>query len=260
MKKFILTFLFAVTLTASIFAAPKSKAKSFTFDFSKDFYPGIGYVCLNGSCFKDAYFVKADVVKNEYVFEKVTCLAAMVPIYLTLTVTVQKDGSLNYEYTDLYYKKDDKKTELTPLVSVSSITKNFDTLLPKVFEDEKLYNETKAKFFEEPGMLQAMTKGLTDIRAAKFAEMVKDATINMPVTVLEAKMNTDENYKDYSYYVSAYVSVSTLSSIHFVYYTNDDEKADVAKGDKIKISGLIKDFSKNPYLLDYLSFTVVDSE
>ena len=30
----------------------------------------------------------------------------MVPIYLTLTVTVQKDGSLNYEYTDLYYKKD----------------------------------------------------------------------------------------------------------------------------------------------------------
>ena len=108
MKKFILTLLFAVTLTASIFAAPKSKAKSFTFDFSKDFYPGIGYVCLNGSCFKDAYFVKADVVKNEYVFEKVTCLAAMVPIYLTLTVTVQKDGSLNYEYTDLYYKKDNK--------------------------------------------------------------------------------------------------------------------------------------------------------
>ena len=81
MKKFILTLLFAVTLTASIFAAPKSKAKSFTFDFSKDFYPGIGYVCLNGSCFKDAYFVKADVVKNEYVFEKVSCLAAMVPIY-----------------------------------------------------------------------------------------------------------------------------------------------------------------------------------
>ena len=32
------------------------------------------------------------------------------------------------------------------------------------------------------------------------------------------------------------------------------------KGDKIKISGLIKDFSKNPYLLDYLSFTVIDSE
>ena len=135
-----------------------------------------------------------------------------------------------------------------------------NTVLPKVFEDEKLYNETKAKFFEEPGMLQAMTKGLTDIRAAKFSEMVKDATINMPVTVLEAKMNTDENYKDYSYYVSASISVSTLSSIHFVYYTNDDKKADVAKGDKIKISGLIKDFSKNPYLLDYLSFTVVDSE
>ena len=35
----------------------------------------------------------------------------MVPIYLTLTVTVQKDGSLNYEYTDLYYKKDNKKTK-----------------------------------------------------------------------------------------------------------------------------------------------------
>ena len=65
MKKFILTLLFAVTLTASIFAAPKSKAKSFTFDFSKDFYPGIGYVCLNGSCFKDAYFVKADVAKGD---------------------------------------------------------------------------------------------------------------------------------------------------------------------------------------------------
>ena len=80
------------------------------------------------------------------------------------------------------------------------------------------------------------------------------------VSVKYPKNEYFKNYKDYSYYVSAYVSVSTLSSIHFVYYTNDDEKADVAKGDKIKISGLIKDFSKNPYLLDYLSFTVVDSE
>lgn len=260
MKKFITAFLLLVTLTTSIFAASKSKAESFTFDFSKDFYPGIGYVCLNGQCFKDAYFVKADVVKNEYIFEKVSCLVGITPIYLTLTVNVQKDGSLSYEYSDLYYKKDKKKTELTPLVAVSAITKDFDTLLPKVFGDENLYNATKAKFFEEPGMLQAMTKGLTDIRAAKFAEMVKDASINMPVTVLEAKMNTNENYKEYNYYVSAYVSVSTLSSLHFVYYTNDDEKADVAKGDKIKITGLIKDFSKSPYLVDYLAFTVVDSE
>ena len=35
----------------------------------------------------------------------------------------------------------------------------------------------------------------------------------------------------------------------------DDEKADVAQGDTIKIQGLIKDFSKNPYLIDYLAFT-----
>ena len=260
MKKFISTILLIVTLAAGVFAAPKSKVESFIFDFSKDFYPGIGYVCLNGSCFKDAYFTKADVVKNEYVFEKVTCLAALVPIYLTLTVTVQKDGSLSYEYSDLYYKKDKKKTELTPLVGVSAIEKDFDTLLPKVFGDENLYNASKAKFFTEPGMLQAMTKGLTDIRAEKFSEMVKDAPINMPVTVVEAKINKDEKYKDYNYYVSAFVSVSTLSSLHFVYYTNDDEKADVAKGDKINIKGLIKDFSKSPYSVDFLAFTVVDSE
>ena len=260
MKKLLTAILLVVTLAASVFAAPKAKVDSFTFDFTKDFYPGMGYVYLNGSCFKDAYFSKADVVKNEYVIEKVSCLAALVPIYLTLTVTVQKDGHLSYEYTDLYYKKDKKKTELSPLVAVSAITKDFDTLLPKVFGDDNLYDVTKAKFFEEPGMLQAMTKGLTEIRAAKFAEMVKDAQINMPVTVSEAKMNTDENYKDYRYYVSAYTSVSLLSSLNFIYYTNNDEKADVAKGDKIKMVGLIKDFSKSPYLIDYLAFTVVDSE
>lgn len=257
MKKLLTTLVLAVTLAASVFA--KSKAESFTFDFSKDFYPGIGYVFLNGSSFRDAYFTKADVVKNEYVIEKVSCLCALVPIYLTLTVSVQKDGGLSYEYSDLYYKKDKKKTEMSALVSVSKITKDFDTLLPKVFGDEKLYNATKAKFFEEPGMLQAMTKGLTDIRAAKFSEMVKDAPINMPVTVQEAKMNTNDEYKDYRYYVSAAVSVSTLSSIYFVYYTNDDEKADVAKGNKINIKGLIKDFSKTQYF-DYLAFTVVDGE
>lgn len=260
MKKLFSTILLVVTLAASVFAAPKSKVESFTFDFSKDFYPGIGYVFLNGSSFKDAYFSKADVVKNEYVIEKVSCLAGITPIYLTLSVSVQKDGSLSYDYTDLYYKKDKKKTTMTPLVIVSTITNDFDTLLPKVFGDEKLYNATKAKFFEEPGMLQAMTKGLTDIRAAKFAEIVKDVPINMPVTVSEAKMNTNEDYKEYSYYVSAYVFVSTLSSIHFIYYTNDDEKADVAQGDTIKMQGLIKDFSKNPYLIDYLAFTVVDAE
>ncbi|WP_294429797.1 hypothetical protein [uncultured Treponema sp.] len=241
-------------------ASTSQKVESFTFDFSKDFYPGIGYVCLNGSSFKDAHFVKADVVKNEYVFEKVSCTAALVPIYLTLNVTVQKDGKLNYEYSDLYYKKDKRKLELGPLVTVSSIENDFNKLLPKVFADETLYNATKAKFFEEPGMLQAMTKGLTDIRAAKFAEMVKDAPINMPVTVLEAKMNKAENNKNYKYYISAYASVSTLSSIHFVYYTNDAEKAEAAQGDKINIKGLIKDFSKNPYLIDFLAFTVVDAE
>ncbi len=260
MKKIFTTFALILTLAASVFAAPKSKVESFIFDFSKDFYPGIGYVFLNGSSFKESYFSKADVVKNEYVIEKVTAYAALVPIYLTLKVSVQKDGGLSYEYSDLYYKKDLKKTEMTSLVLVSGITKDFDTLLPKVFGDEKLYNATKAKFFEEPGMLQAMTKGLTDIRAAKFSEMIKDAPINMPVTVVEAKMNTNGDYKDYSYYVYAFVSVSTLSSLHFVYYTNDDEKADVAKGDKINIKGLIKDFSKSPYLADNLSFTVVDNE
>lgn len=260
MKKIFLSLLFIITLSVSIFAAPKSKAKSFVFDFSKDFYPGIGYVCLNGASFKDAYFVKADVVKNEYVFEKVTCYAALVPLYLTLTVTVQKDGSLSYDYSDLYYKENKTKTGMTPLVAVSAITKDFDTLLPKVFGDENLYNEAKAKFFEEPGMLQAMTKGITDIRAAKFAQMVKDAPINMPVSVVEAKLNTNEDYKDFSYYVSAIIFVSPLSSLHFVFYTNDDEKADVASGDKIKITGLIKDFSKIPFAGENLAFTVVDIE
>ena len=44
MKKLFSTILLVVTLAASVFAAPKSKVESFTFDFSKDFYPGIGYV------------------------------------------------------------------------------------------------------------------------------------------------------------------------------------------------------------------------
>ena len=43
MKKLLTAILLVVTLASSVFAAPKAKVDSFTFDFSKDFYPGMGY-------------------------------------------------------------------------------------------------------------------------------------------------------------------------------------------------------------------------
>ncbi len=258
MKKVVGVLMLALLLTSSVFA--KKKVESYTFDFSKDFYVGVGYVVLNGSAFKESYFTKADVFKNEYTIEKVSCSAALVPIYLTLKVSLQQDGSLAYEYSDLRYKKDGSKTEMTALVRVNTITDNFDTLLPVVFGNESLYDQTKSKFFSEPGMLQAMTNGLTEIRAAKFSEMVKDAPINIPATVIEAKMNENDAYSDYKYYITASVNVSLTRFIYFVYYTNDDDKAALAKGDNLKISGRIDNFSKSKYLSDGLSFSVVDKE
>lgn len=256
MKKLLASLFLAVAMVGVVFAA---KAEQFIFDFSKDFYPGIGYVYLNSSIFKDAYFAKADVLKNEYTIEKVSGSVALVPVWLTLKVSLQKDGKLSYEYSDLRYKKDNTKTEVTPLFAASSITSQFDKLLPVVFSDEAKYIATKSKFYNEPGMLYAMTNGLTEIRAAKFAEMVKDVPISIEAKVGSAKMNDSADFADYKYYISCSIYVSTLSHINFVYYTNDDDKASSAQGDVIKISGNIKDFKQNP-IFSSLSFTVIDAQ
>jgi len=254
MKRVLVSLLFAVTIVNGVFAA---KTEQFTFDFSKDFYPGIGYVYLNSIIFKDAYFAKADVLKNEYIIEKVSGSVALVPVWLTLKVSLQKDGRLSYEYSDLRYKKDNTKTEVTALFAASFITGQFDKLLPVVFSDETKYTATKSKFFSEPGMLFAMTNGLTEIRAAKFAEMVKNVPISVEAKVGSAKMNDSADFADYKYYISCSIYVSTLSHINFVYYTNDDDKASCAQSDVIKVSGKIKDFKQNP-IFGSLSFTVID--
>jgi len=259
MKKIISILLVAAALVSSVFAKPKSKAEKFVFDFSKDFYPGVGYVVLNSSVFRDAYFTKADVIKNEYVIEKVSCMAGIAPIYLTLKVALQTDGSLSYEYSDLYYKKDNSKTEMTPLIAVSMITSAFDKMLPEVFNDTAVYDGVRAKFFGEAGMLYAMTNGLTEIRAAKFAEIVNDCPINLPAKVTEVKINSNADYSEYKYCVVSYVALSTVKSLRFEYYTNNDDKAELAQGDEIKISGRIKNFHKSP-IMDYMSFVVCDNE
>ncbi len=238
-------------------AFAKPKVQKFVFDFSKDFYPGIGYVYLNDYCFKDSVFVKADVIKNEYIIEKVKCTAALVPITLTLKVNLEKDGSLSYDYSDLKYVNDGSSTQLTPLVLVSSITNAFDKLLPQVFSDESKYNAAKAKFYTNPGMLFAMTDGLTEIRAAKFSEMVQDAPVDLSIKVYEAKMNDFSDYSGYKYYVRGSIYVSTLSRISFMYFTNDDDKASSSQGDTINLKGKIKEFKKYGSF-EGLSFVVLD--
>lgn len=250
-----LVFVAIFGLVANIFAAPK--VERFIFDFSKDFYPGMSYVYFNGSTFKESYLSKADVLKNEFIFEKVTTYCALVPIYLTLKVTLQKDGGLSYEYSNLKYKKDGTKLEMTLLVDVNLITKQFDTLLPKVFNDEEKYSAAKSKFYNEPGILYAMADGLTEIRAKKFSELVKGNKINIKASLSKADMNDNKNYADYQYYLIGYVKVGLLSSISFIYYTNDDDKASAAENEIIDFTGIIKDFGKLPYI-DNLSFTICD--
>jgi hypothetical protein len=254
MKKLLTSFLVALAMVSGVFA---EKAEPFMFNFSQDFYPGIGYVYLNSSIFKDAYFAKADILKNEYTIEKVSGSVALMPVWFTLKVSLQKDGKLAYEYSDLKYKKDNKGTGVTALFSKSLITGQFDKLLPVVFNDEAKYTETKSRFYSEPGMLYAMTNGLTEIRAAKFAEMVKDIPISIDAKVRDAKMNDSTDFTDYKYYISCSIYVGTLSHINFLYYTNDDDKASSAQGDIIKISGNINNFNQSS-IFDGLSFTVVD--
>lgn len=256
MKKKLSVIVMCALFTCLGFAA-KAKAQKFVFDFSKDFYPGVGYVYLNSNAFRDSVFKKADIIKNEYIIEKVRTTAALVPITLTLKVTVEKDGTLTYAYSDLEYVKDGSSLEMTPLVAVGSITNDFDKLLPQVFSDEAKYNAAKAKFYENVGMLFAMSDGLTEIRAAKFASLVKDAPINLELSVINAKMNESGEYTDYQYIISGFIYVSTLSKMGFTYYTNDDDKAGSAEGDKIKFSGKIKDFKKSA-ITNTLSFVVVD--
>lgn len=255
MKKTISVLLIALTMFASVFAA-KPKVEPYVHDYSKQFYPGFGYVLLNSSAFRGSTLVKADILKNEYVVEKVNCLAALVPITLTLKVTLEKDGNLTYEYSNLVYQ-DGKKTQMTNLVATSSITNAFNKLLPECFNDEEKYNATKAQFYENPALIGVMADGLTEIRAAKFAEVVKGETVNLKLKVTQAKMNENADYADYSYRIACYVSVGVLKYCRFEYYTNDDDKASAAENDVISVTGKIDNFTKSKFN-DTLCFVVID--
>lgn len=258
MKKTISVLLIALTMFASVFAA-KPKVEPYVHDYSKQFYPGFGYVLLNSSAFRGSTLVKADILKNEYVVEKVNCLAALVPITLTLKVTLEKDGNLTYEYSDLVYKKDGKKTQMSNLVSTNAITNDFNKLLPECFNNEEKYNAAKAQFFESPALIGVMADGLTEIRAAKFTEVVKGETVNLKLKVTQAKMNENADYADYSYRIACYVSVGVLKYCRFEYYTNDDDKASAAENDVISVTGKIDNFTKSKFN-DTLCFVVIDEE
>lgn len=244
--------------------AGKSKVETFRFDFSKEFYPGFAYVFENGKSFSsESRIKKMDVLKNEYIIEKATASCGISAIYVTVKVALQTDGSLVYEYSNLKYKDDSLDSSVlkisNPLVSVKNIAKDFDTLLPVVFSDDAAYAKAKAEFFTAPGLLFAMTDGLTEIRAAKFTEIVKDAPMSMDAIVVDAQMNKDEEFGDYQYYISAFAPVGLTAKVYFVYYTNDDDKASAAQGDKMKIAGTAKKFSMNRYNPDKMSFAIVDN-
>lgn len=237
-----------LVLASGAFAAKKSKVEAFKFDFSKDFFPGITYVAVTSKAFNECHLTKADIMKNVYEIENVKTTASLVPITLTLKVALSDDGTLSYEYSDLRYVKDGSSLEMTKLVAVSPITQSFDSLLPDFFADEALYDKMKSECLSSPGFLYAATKGLTEIRAGKFSEIVTGAQIKIKAKVTEAKMNDNESYTDYRYRISAYVQVGVLTkNVYFTYYTNDDDKAGSAGGDDIEIEGQIRKFAQSRY-------------
>lgn len=271
MKKLLLTVLIASAIMCGAFAK-KAKVEPFKFDFSKDFYPGFAYVVENSKHFdKQTNIEKLDIIGNEYIVHNVSTAQLMVtPVRLSLKLKLQDDGSLLYEYYDIKYQDSKtnswKETTLSKSINTKSIEQDFDELLPKCFGNEEIYNKQKSEFFNSPGLLYSMTTKLTEIRFEKFAQMVKDTLISMEAQVEKAQINKNKNMSDYKYTIAAKVDVGPIIGLglHFFYYTNNDDKASLATGDKVKVEGVIKNYGIDTdfenRINNFTGFTVADTQ
>lgn len=285
MKKVVSILLVVLTLGTAAFAKKAKKAKAppappFVFDFTKDFYPMLGYVVTHSRHFSKAQFQKVDIIKNEYIMVNVRTGLGFFssPEALTLKVTVQKDGSLAYRCSDVLkedrnagpYNANDYLLAVKDGTGVAGearngdyeIEKDFNELLAIVSKDENAYNSVKNQFFTKTvSFLYLMTKGITEVRAEQFNKIIKGVHLSdVGALVSSIEKNNNEAFKEYQYHISAYVQYTMVSSVYFEYYTNDEDKVSLAAGDEIRITGVVESYDKrSPVLLDSAYFVKDDN-
>lgn len=261
MKKIVAILLVALVVTSGAFAKKAKKVKPgnepFVFNYTKDFYPGILWAIVNTKGFAGSTLTKADIIKNEYTLEGIS--VALNTMKFTMKISIAQNGQLAYEYSDIYGTKDGKKYTTLGIAKgeASKMEKGLSNKLKEVFSNDAIYNASKNEVFSEPAILLTLINGITEIRAAKFTEMVKGAKLNMKVRVGDAQMNNDGDLSDYKYYISTYADTG-IRKIYIVYYTNDDSKASCASGDDIQVVGIVNNFARSKYFSGDLCFWVTD--
>lgn len=147
----VLVAVFATLACTSCSSIVYEEKEPYIYNSSKELYPGIYYVLNHDNArYRDVVISKFDTENNVYVFTNVSGADGLNLANFTLTVSVNSDGSLQYDIadekvkavSDLNYQR---VSSFSTLFDIRTVTNAYNTYLPQVMNDEALYETTKSE-------------------------------------------------------------------------------------------------------------------